>query len=74
MPETLKEAVIKPILKKEGAEPVFKNFCPISHLHYQSKLIEKVICSQISDYVKKAIYMNHISQLISLYTVLSWQC
>ena len=54
MPETLKEAVITPILKKEGAEPVFKNFRPISNLPYLSKLIEKVICSQISDYVEKS--------------------
>ena len=54
MPETLKEAVITPILKKEGAKPVFKNFHPISNLPYLSKLIEKVICSQLSDHVEKS--------------------
>ena len=51
MPESLKEAIITPILKKEGAEPIYKNFRPISNLPYISKLIEKVICNQVSNYV-----------------------
>ena len=51
MPQAFKQAVVTPILKKEGAEPDFKNFRPISNLPFLSKLVEKVVCKQLSGYM-----------------------
>ena len=48
MPVLFKQAVVTSILKKEGADPVFKNFRPISNLPFLSKLIEKAVCRQLS--------------------------
>lgn len=53
IPATLKEAMIKPKLKKDN--PDFKdypNFRPISNLKVVSKIIEKTVSSQLSDYLR----------------------
>lgn len=48
VPTSLKTAVITPILKKPGADPsIFNNFRPISNLPYISKILEKVVATQI---------------------------
>ena len=44
----LKEALLKPLLKKIELGPVFKNYCPVSNLSYLSKLIERTVCDHIT--------------------------
>ena len=50
----LKEAQLKPLLKKIDLEPVFTNYCPVSNLSYLSKLIERTVCNQIITYTESA--------------------
>ena len=51
-PETLKSAVIKPLLKKNGLDPlVLNNYRPISELSNIGKAIEIVAHEQISDHL-----------------------
>ena len=48
MPESLKEAVVLPLLKNPSLDVEnFKNFQQVSNLAYIGKLIEKVAVSQI---------------------------
>jgi hypothetical protein len=42
MPGTLKQALIRPLLKKALLELLLKNFRPVSNLTYFSKIIERV--------------------------------
>ena len=50
MPDALKEAIVKPLLKEPSLhKEVCKNYRPISNLHYMSKVIEKVAIDQIED-------------------------
>ena len=44
--------IVTLILKKEGADPDFKNFRPISNLSFLSKLVEKVVCKQLTEYIE----------------------
>ena len=48
----LKEALLKPLLKKIDLEPVFTNYCPVSNLSYLSKLIKRTVCNQITAYTE----------------------
>ena len=51
-PETLKTAVIKPLLKKSSLDPLLlNNYRPISNLPFISKIIEKVVYQQLSNYL-----------------------
>ena len=51
-PETLKTAVIKPLLKKSSLAPLLlNNYRPISNLPFISKIIEKVVYQQLSNYL-----------------------
>ena len=51
-PETLKTAVIKPLLKKSSLEPSsLNNYRPISNLPFIGKIIEKVVYQQLSNYL-----------------------
>ena len=53
LPASLKEAIIKPILKKNNLDPSeYMNFRPISNLPFLSKVIEKVIAAQLTSYVE----------------------
>lgn len=52
MPSSYKEAILTPILKKPDLNTEdLKNYRPISNLSYVSKLIEKVVAKQITNYV-----------------------
>ena len=52
MPESLKSAMLLPLLKKKNADhEIFSNFRPISNLKLISKLIEKAVASQLTDYL-----------------------
>ena len=43
----LKEALLRPLLKKMGLETILSNYHPVSNLSYISKLIEMAACDQI---------------------------
>jgi hypothetical protein len=52
MPEKLKEAVLKPKLKKASLEyEEYTNFRPISNLKFLSKVIEKVAAGQLLEHL-----------------------
>lgn len=51
-PTCLKSAVLLPLLKKPNADfSQFKNFRPISNLKAQSKIIEKSVALQLTNYL-----------------------
>ena len=59
-PDNLKEAILKPLLKKLGLDPeCFKNLRPISNLAFISKLIECVVCNQYNTH----IFSNDIAEI-----------
>ena len=47
--ENLKNAILKPLLKKEGLALIFDNYHPVSNLSYISKLLEKVVSTPLID-------------------------
>ena len=51
VPIGLKSAVITPYLKKRNLTRILKNYRPISNSKYLSKLIERVIASQLHDHL-----------------------
>jgi len=49
LPLSQKEAIVIPALKKHGLDPAeMKNYRPISNLSFTSKLVEKVVLSQVA--------------------------
>ena len=53
MPKSLKQAIIKPLLKKLGLELIHKNYRPVSNLAFLSKLVERVVASQLVQHLIK---------------------
>ena len=52
MPKLFKQAIIKLLLKKPSLDPVeYKNFRPISNLRFISKIIEKCVAKQLTEYL-----------------------
>ena len=57
MPSKLKEAVLKPLLKKTNLDQTeFKNYRPVSNLSFLSKIIEKAVALQLTSYLED----NHL--------------
>ena len=53
MPSKLKEAVLKPLLKKTNLDHTeFKNYRSVSNLSFLSKVIEKVVALQLTSYLE----------------------
>lgn len=53
MPAKLKEAVLKPLLKKRNLDQTeFKNYRPVSNLSFLSKVIEKAVALQLTSYLE----------------------
>ena len=53
VPQSFKVAVIKPLLKKPTLDPeVLANYRPISNLPFLSKILEKVVASQLCDFLQ----------------------
>ena len=53
MPVQLKEAMIRPKLKKDSLDhEVYANFRPISNLKFISKMIEKAVSYKLTNYLK----------------------
>ena len=46
-----KRALVKPLLKKDGLDPIFKNYRPVSNLAYASKLVKTVFAKQLQHYL-----------------------
>ncbi len=54
-PNSLKTAVVKPLLKKRNLDnTVLSNYRPISNLPFIGKIIEKVVFNQLNNYVFSA--------------------
>ena len=52
MPDDLKLAIIKPLLKKLGLDLVKQNYRPVSNLTFLGKLIERVAALQVIDHLQ----------------------
>ena len=50
-PDELKEALVKPLLKKINLDPIDKNYRPVSNLEFSGKLIERVVSDQITKHI-----------------------
>jgi exonuclease III len=52
VPDCLKEAIVKPLLKKPGLNnELLKNYRPISNISFLSKIIEKVVGARLNKYL-----------------------
>ncbi len=51
MPEKLKYAILRPLLKKIGLELILNHFRPVSNLSFLSKVVEKGAAIQLKDYM-----------------------
>ena len=58
--ENLKEALLKPLIKSMSLEVIFKNFHPISNLSFLSKMIERVACGQLSNYMNRTVKLEDL--------------
>ncbi|XP_061453461.1 uncharacterized protein LOC133370741 [Rhineura floridana] len=59
MPTLLKEAVIRPLLKKPSLHPAGpNNFCPVSTLPFLGKVIERVVASQLQVFLDESDYLD----------------
>ena len=74
-----KLALVRPLLKKDGLEPVLKNYRPVSNLQYISKLVETVVARQLQKYlssnnlfpVYQSAYRHHHSKETALLKVVN---
>ena len=55
-PAFWKRALVTPILKKKGLDTTFSNYRPVSNLHFTSKILEKVVATQLCSYLSS----NHL--------------
>ena len=49
---SLKNALVHPLLKKPGINCIYKNYRPVSNLSFLSKLIERTVYNQITQYTR----------------------
>ena len=53
-PENYKQAIVTPLIKKPSLDKnVLKNYRPVSNLPFISKILEKVVLSQLKDYLNE---------------------
>ena len=53
-PSSYKSAIITPLLKKPSLDPNdLKNYIPVSNLSFMSKLLEKVVVSQLISHLNR---------------------
>ena len=54
VPDIYKHAVITPLIKKQSLDQnVLKNYRPISNLSFISKILERIVLSQMNDYLQQ---------------------
>ncbi len=54
VPAVFKHAVVQPLLKKTGLDPsLYSNFGPISKLPFFSKILEKIVVTQLIPFLDK---------------------
>ncbi len=59
-PNSLKTAVVKPLLKKRNLDnTILSNYRPISNLPFISKIIEKVVFNQLNNYLNSNGYLDN---------------
>ena len=60
--DSWKQATVKPLLKKSGLELTMNNYRPVSNLSFISKIAEKIVVSQLNDYLSEHnLHSNHQS-------------
>jgi len=65
LPESQKRAVVTPLLKKPSLDAQdMRNYRPVSNLNFVSKLVERIVASQLMDYLT---LNNLLPQLHSAY-------
>ena len=52
-PQDLKEALVKPLLKKANLELIDKNYRPVSNLKFMGKTIEHAVTSQLTQHISE---------------------
>ena len=52
-PQDLKEALVKPLLKKANLELIDKNYQPVSNLEFMGKTIEWAVTSQLTKHISE---------------------
>ena len=52
-PSDWKQALITPLLKKEGLDPDFNNLRPVSNLQFVSKLTERAVFDQLQNHLMR---------------------
>ncbi|XP_077179731.1 uncharacterized protein LOC143830542 [Paroedura picta] len=58
-PEGLKEAVVRPLLKKTSLNPQEpNNYRPVSHLAFLGKMIERAVANQLTEYLEEASVLD----------------
>ena len=60
----IKQALLRPLLKKRGLDLTLNNYRPVSNLAYISKIIERVVCDQLTVYIGNS---DKIEKLQSAY-------
>ena len=60
VPSCLKVAFVSPLLKKPGLDPDdMKNYGPVSNLPFLSKVLEKIVLSQLKYHLSKNEPVEH---------------
>ena len=67
LPDKLKMAIIRPLLKKLGLETELKNYRPVSNLSFLSKLIEKIVADQFVEHLTKNRLMDPLQSAYKRY-------
>ncbi len=73
VPKIFKLAVIKPLIEKSQLDPKdLVNYRPISNLPFLSKILEKVVSSQLNSFLEKNFSQN-LEHLMLRLLSLEWQ-
>ena len=65
--QSLKMAIIKPLLKKLGLQLINKNYRPVSNLEFLGKLIERAVALQVVDHCTANKLMDMFQSAYKMY-------